>query len=160
MKAYWGNTAAAPLTCNLGARWRCAVNITLRPHYSRKRTPVPTEWEVGWAPEIFCMFWEGEQYFLKRSGFETWTVQPVALSLYLPSYPWSIVVRLMRCLREDIHQFVAQIANQPRISFELTAVHLANLSVAGYTDILQYWQKLNPEDANDHSNIDDGQWRS
>jgi hypothetical protein len=111
MKAYWGNKATAPLTCNLGARWRCEVNITLRPHYLRKRTPVPTEWEFGWAPEIFCMFWKGEKYFLKRPGFETWTTHPVAFSLYLLSYPRSIVVRLMRCLRKVIHHLVALIAN-------------------------------------------------
>jgi hypothetical protein len=110
MKAYWGNKATVPLTCNLGARW-CAVNFTLRPYYPRKRTPVPNEWEVGWISEIYCMYWKGENYFLKRSGFETWTIKSVALSLYLLSYLCSIVTRIIGCLGEAIRHFVAQNAN-------------------------------------------------
>ena len=75
MKAYWGNRGTAPLTCNFGAGWRFAVNITLRSHYPRKRTPIPVEWEVGWTPRDILRVLE------KRKIFHTHIVGPVAQSV-------------------------------------------------------------------------------
>ena len=35
---------------NLGARWKCVDNATLRSLYLREREPVPIVQEAGWAP--------------------------------------------------------------------------------------------------------------
>jgi len=34
---------------NLGAGWRCVVNVTRRARYPRERDPVPIVEEAGWA---------------------------------------------------------------------------------------------------------------
>jgi hypothetical protein len=39
MKAYRRSGGTALLKTNIGARYRCAVNFTLRPFYLRERTP-------------------------------------------------------------------------------------------------------------------------
>ena len=41
-------TSTAPLSLNLGTRWRWVANLPL---YSRARTPVPTKQEAGLVPE-------------------------------------------------------------------------------------------------------------
>lgn len=51
MKAYRESRGTAPLTSNLGARWKWLVNITLRPIYSPKRSRVPIEYEARCDPE-------------------------------------------------------------------------------------------------------------
>jgi hypothetical protein len=33
-----------------------------RPPHVRERTPVPTEYEAGWAPQQVAMFWRKEKY--------------------------------------------------------------------------------------------------
>jgi hypothetical protein len=35
-----------------GARWRTLANFTSRPLYSREITPVPIEYEAGWALRV------------------------------------------------------------------------------------------------------------
>jgi hypothetical protein len=43
IKAYTGSRGIAPLILNLYTIWWWVVNFTLRPLYSRERTPTPTE---------------------------------------------------------------------------------------------------------------------
>ena len=75
----------APHVLNLGSRWRWA-NFTLRQFYPQKKTPVPTEQEVGWAPAPVWTFWRTENSFCP-TGFRNPDRQPVDYSLYHLSYP-------------------------------------------------------------------------
>ena len=51
MKAHRGSRSITPLILNLGTRRRWLFNITLRPFNPQKRTPVPVQYESGYAPE-------------------------------------------------------------------------------------------------------------
>ena len=60
-----------------------------QPLYARQRTPVPTEWKVGWAPKPVWIFCRREKY-LALPGFEPRLVQTVAYLVYRLSYPASL----------------------------------------------------------------------
>jgi len=47
MKAYRGRGEIAQFVLNLGARWKGVVNFM-----PQERTPVPTEQEAGWVPDL------------------------------------------------------------------------------------------------------------
>jgi hypothetical protein len=49
-----------PLILNLGTRWKAVASFTPRPLYPSKTTQVPTEMEVGWAPEPVWAFYRRE----------------------------------------------------------------------------------------------------
>lgn len=58
MKAYNGGWGIDPLIPNLGARWRCVVNLTLRQLYARQEAQIATEMVSGLAPgqrRISCL---------------------------------------------------------------------------------------------------------
>jgi hypothetical protein len=56
MKACKEISGIATLILNLGCRWSWMVNLTLRPLYTRARTPVGVELEAGWAPDPVWTF--------------------------------------------------------------------------------------------------------
>jgi len=45
-------------------------------------TPIPIEYEVGWAPEPVSTFWRKKNFF-PPVGFDPRTVQPIARSPYI-----------------------------------------------------------------------------
>jgi len=58
MKAYKRSRGTAPLTFNLGTRWRWVVNIMPQPLHLTERTLAPTEQSGRWASEPLWMFLE------------------------------------------------------------------------------------------------------
>jgi hypothetical protein len=61
MKTYRGSTGIAPHILNHGTRLRWVVNFTHLPLNPQGKTPVPTEWEAGWAPLLLWIFWRREK---------------------------------------------------------------------------------------------------
>jgi len=51
----------SPLILNVSTRWNLVVRFGLRPPYPREKSPVPTEWRVGRAPEPVWTFCGGEE---------------------------------------------------------------------------------------------------
>jgi hypothetical protein len=62
--SYRRNIKYAPFVLKIGDKWRSLVDIRLRPLYFRKRSPVPTEREAGWAPETPRHFGEEKNLLL------------------------------------------------------------------------------------------------
>jgi hypothetical protein len=57
VKAYRGSRGIDPFILNISSKcWRM-VSVFPWPLHPRERTPVPIEWEAGWAPVPFCTFW-------------------------------------------------------------------------------------------------------
>jgi hypothetical protein len=56
MKALRRSEGTAPLIPYTSITYRCAVHFTSRPLYRRGRIAVPTEYEVGWAPDMVWRF--------------------------------------------------------------------------------------------------------
>jgi hypothetical protein len=70
---YRGSRGIAPLMLNLGARWKCVIIFTSLP---LERTPVPIEWEAGWASNAVWTFWR-RKCLLPLPGFKPLAVRPV-----------------------------------------------------------------------------------
>ena len=60
------------------------VNVKPRRFASGKGTSVPTEWQAGWNSGPF------REFFLEDTVFETRTIHPVAYSLFLLHYGFSV----------------------------------------------------------------------
>jgi hypothetical protein len=65
----------APLILNLTTRWM--VTITPWSFYPSESTPVPIEYDTGWASETSGSF-EDVRILPPLPGFEPWTAQPAA----------------------------------------------------------------------------------
>jgi len=72
---YSGSRGIAPLILTLGTRWSGQLHAPA--DWTEGKTPVSTEWDLGWAPEPVWAFWRTE-IFLPLSGREPRIVQPVA----------------------------------------------------------------------------------
>jgi hypothetical protein len=57
MKAYRQSRGTELLVLNIGARWRCVVNILLQQLYPQERTSVPLQYKAVWGPKAACVFW-------------------------------------------------------------------------------------------------------
>jgi len=69
MKARRGIRVATHIL-NLGTRWECEVNFTLRLHYRRVRNPLPNHYEAGWAPDPVWTVSKKSKSFVS-AGFRT-----------------------------------------------------------------------------------------
>jgi len=65
-------------TFNLALDGGSLVKFTCQALYSRKRTPVPIEEKVQWAPETVWTFWKTDENVLPLLGFKPETAQTVA----------------------------------------------------------------------------------
>jgi hypothetical protein len=105
MKAY-GGVKHSSNHLNLGPAERQVVNITPRPLCPQERTPIPTELEAGWAPELVWTFGRREKSVVPK-GFRTpdrpvrnlVTVLTELSRLVLPSVYIKYVVREPQKLR-------------------------------------------------------------
>jgi len=79
----------APL--NLSTRWRWAINFVPWLLYTWETTPLPIDWEPGWAPELVWTFGE-EQNLLLLLGFEPYIMQSIAYSLYYLSRKYNVQI--------------------------------------------------------------------
>jgi len=59
--SYEGCVGIVPLILNLGTKWRGVANFTLWLLHHWERTPEPTAYEAGRAPEPFCTVWRREK---------------------------------------------------------------------------------------------------
>ena len=75
---YRGNRCIAPPILSLGTRWRWVVKFTPPAALTWERNPVPIEYEVGWAQEIFLE----DKNLLPLSGIDHWSVQHIKLLLH------------------------------------------------------------------------------
>ena len=69
-----------------GTRRAWVISNTLRPYLTPRKDPVPIVQEAGWA--------SGRAENLAPPGFDPWTVQPVAQSLYRLSYPTHTLITI------------------------------------------------------------------
>ena len=67
-----------------GSEWLTSSSSCFTPG---ERTPVPTEQEAGWTPELVWSFCEKRKIPLTLPRFKPWTVQPVAFTI-LTTLPW------------------------------------------------------------------------
>jgi len=85
----------------IGASWRWALNIMLRPFYPRGRTSIPIEMEAGWAPGPFCE-WLGMRYSpisIRNPDHPARNVVSVMTELRRAPY-WSINALILRSAEE------------------------------------------------------------
>jgi hypothetical protein len=82
----------APCILKLGTRWRWMVSFMPWSLYPWGKSPrYPLDKRLGWgAPElVWTWWWREKNTFPIPVGKQTPIIQPVALSLYWPSYPGS-----------------------------------------------------------------------
>jgi hypothetical protein len=79
-EAYGGVESTALLILKLGTKWRCG-HLHAPANLPPEITPVPTEYEDGWATRSVYTLWKREN-LLPLTGFERRTVQPVTYTLH------------------------------------------------------------------------------
>jgi len=82
MKAHRGSRGKAPLTLNLGVKWKWEVNFITWPLHSLGKS-LGNHWTVGKVgPRAYLDVIEERKILFTLSEFELRTVQPVAYLLY------------------------------------------------------------------------------
>jgi hypothetical protein len=78
MKAYWRSGGIAPRILDLGTRWRCVISFTLRPLYTRGKSPCyPLDKRLG-GPQSRAGRGGEEKNSQPLPGLEPAIIQPVA----------------------------------------------------------------------------------
>jgi hypothetical protein len=96
MKAHMGSRGVSTLFLNFGTRWMWVVNFMPWPHYLWGNSPVPIEWEVGWAVELVWMFCIRDKSLVSAGSCTLYfsanslVTELIMLSLFCVKFIWLI----------------------------------------------------------------------